>query len=65
MNYDNWKTHNPDDDRCEYCGAHPRDFFGWQPTQCSGECRQSFRDPDFEYEQMRDEPETGSMEDWP
>jgi hypothetical protein len=22
--YDDWKTHNPDDDRCEFCGAHPQ-----------------------------------------
>ena len=20
--YDDWKTHNPDDDRCEFCGAN-------------------------------------------
>lgn len=20
--YDAWKTHNPDDDRCEFCGVH-------------------------------------------
>ena len=22
--YDDWKTHNPADDCCEYCGADPR-----------------------------------------
>jgi hypothetical protein len=54
--YDDWKTHNPDDDRCEHCGVHPRECAGgWQPEQCTGECGRSWRDPDFEYDQMRDE----------
>lgn len=54
--YDEWKTHDPDDDRCEFCGASPyamRD--GWQPRDCTGECRRSWRDPDAEYDRMRDE----------
>lgn len=57
MSYDDWKTHNPDDDRCEHCGAAPWEFRrgGWQPGPCTGECRQQFRDPDAEYEAMRDE----------
>ena len=54
--YDAWKTHNPDDDRCEYCGVHPRDCSGgWQPDRCTGECGAVWRDPDFEYDRMRDE----------
>ena len=54
--YDDWKTHNPDDDRCEFCGAAPWESRGgWQPAGCTGECRTSWRDPDHEYEKMRDE----------
>ena len=55
--YDAWKTHNPDDDRCEFCGADPRyeGRDGWRPEHCTGECRQSFRDPDAEYDAWRDE----------
>ena len=56
MSYDDWKTHNPDDDRCEFCGCAPWEFRGgWQPGPCTGECRQSFRDPDREYDEMMDE----------
>ena len=54
--YDAWKTHNPDDNRCEICGAAPyecRD--GWQPDSCTGECNRGWRDPDAEYEATRDE----------
>lgn len=44
--YDDWKTHNPDDDRCEFCGVHPRECRGgWQPDLCTGECGRSWRDP--------------------
>lgn len=54
--YDDWKTHNPDDDRCEFCGVHPRECRGgWQPDLCTGECGRSWRDPDYEYDKMRDE----------
>jgi hypothetical protein len=54
MSYDDWKTHNPDDDRCEFCGAAPWESRGgWQPSGCNGECRTSWRDPDHEYEKMR------------
>jgi hypothetical protein len=56
MTYDDWKTHNPDDDRCEFCGVHPREVHaGWQPDRCNGECGRAWRDPDYEYDQMRDE----------
>lgn len=55
--YDDWKTHNPDDDRCEFCGVHPRECRGgWRPDRCTGECGRSWRDPDYEYEAMRDDP---------
>jgi hypothetical protein len=55
--YDDWKTHNPDDDRCEFCGAHPRECrAGWRPDSCNGECGRGWRDPDAEYDAMRDEP---------
>lgn len=54
--YDEWKTHNPDDDRCEFCGAYPWEMRnGWQPEGCSGECRKVWRDPDAEYDSWRDE----------
>lgn len=55
--YDNWKTHNEDDERCEFCGAHPREAAkGWQPASCTDECGRVWRDPDAEYERMREEP---------
>lgn len=54
--YDDWKTHNPDDDRCEFCGANPHESRGgWQPEGCNGGCHIVWRDPDQEYEKMRDE----------
>ena len=53
--YDNWLTHNPDDDRCEHCGALPSS--GWEPSECTGECGVKWRDPDAEYERRRDEAE--------
>ena len=53
--YDEWKTHDPADDCCEFCGADPRYCRGWQPNECTGECGQRFRDPDAEYEAMRDD----------
>ena len=28
---------------------------GWQPEKCNGECGKGWRDPDAEYERMRDE----------
>lgn len=56
MSYDDWKTHNPDDDRCEFCGAAPGEARGgWQPDGCTGECGTVWRDPDQEYEKARDE----------
>jgi hypothetical protein len=54
-NYDSWKTHNPDDDRCEYCGADPSEAqHGWQPDACNGRCNISWRDPDAELERIKD-----------
>lgn len=54
--YDEWKTHNPDDDRCEFCGANPDDCrAGWQPECCTGECGQGWRDPDAENDARRDD----------
>jgi hypothetical protein len=29
VSYDDWKTHNPDDDRCEFCGAAPLGMSWW------------------------------------
>lgn len=53
--YDEWKTHDPADDRCEYCGADPSDCrAGWQPHGCTGECGHVWRDPDAELEERRD-----------
>jgi hypothetical protein len=54
--YDDWKTHNPDDDRCEHCGVNKREWLGgWQPERCTGECERVWRDPDYEYDRLRDE----------
>jgi len=54
--YDEWKTHDPDDDRCEFCGAHPNESRqGWAPENCTGKCNTSWRDPDYEYDRTRDE----------
>jgi len=42
--------------RCEFCGAAPWECRGgWQPNNCTGECGKGWRDPDHEYEKMRDE----------
>lgn len=54
--YDAWKTHNPDDDCCSYCGAMPWECrAGWQPERCTGQCGIKWRDPDDEYDRMRDD----------
>jgi hypothetical protein len=60
--YDDWKTHNPADDCCQYCGADPRYCRGgWQPDECNGECGRSFRDPDYERDlRIEDEPSSRS-----
>lgn len=60
--YDDWKTHDPADDRCEFCGADPRyeGRGGWQPERCNGECGRRFRDPDEALDEARErerEPE--------
>lgn len=55
--YDDWKTSDPSDDCCQHCGVDFRSCrSGWQPGECTGECRRAWRDPDDEYERMRDEP---------
>lgn len=55
--YDDWKLQSPyDNDGCEFCGAREND--GWQPHDCTGECRRNFRDPDAEYDAMRDDRES-------
>lgn len=54
MTYDSWKAHNPIDDCCEFCGAGPN-HKGWRPDSCTGECGLQWRDPDAEYDRMRDE----------
>ena len=55
-NYDAWRLSNPEDDCCEFCGASDRVCrSGWQPDECTGECRRGWRDPDYEYEMRRDE----------
>lgn len=56
--YDTWKTMSPYDENpcCEFCGASDREAAkGWQPDHCTGECRRSWRDPDAEYDAMRDD----------
>lgn len=57
--YDNWKTSDPDEDRCEFCGIHARHCRdGWQPDCCTGECRRSWRDPDYERDQRIEDERT-------
>lgn len=54
--YDEWKTRDPDEDRCEFCGADAGACrAGWEPSSCTGECGQQWRDPDAEYERRRDD----------
>jgi hypothetical protein len=61
MTYDDWKTHNPDDDRCELC-IRGSVAGSWQPHCCTGQCERIWRDPDYEYEKMRDEPSDNPFE---
>lgn len=55
--YDEWKTRDPDDDRCEFCGARNEGHTarGWQPDECTGKCRRSWRDPNAENDARRDD----------
>ena len=54
--YHEWLTHNPDDDRCEHCGAFPYECrAGWQPERCTGECNRRWRDPDAERDMQMDD----------
>lgn len=54
--YDEWKTRDPDEGLCEFCGVHERSCRGgWQPDCCTGECGRNWRDPDAERGRMRDE----------
>lgn len=53
--YDAWKTHNPADDLCEFCGADALLCAGWEPDGCTGECNTKWRDPDAEYDAMCDD----------
>jgi hypothetical protein len=58
--YDDWKTHNPDDDRCEFCGAHERECrAGWEPDRCTGKCGHVWRDPDAERDRMIEDAADG------
>ncbi len=52
--YDAWKTTDPADGCCEHCGAMPSRK-GWQPDECTGECGIMWRDPDAEYDRMRED----------
>ena len=56
--YDEWKTRNPEDDRCEFCGAYPSE------CRCTGKCGRGWRDPDFERDQARDDA-MGPQFDYP
>jgi hypothetical protein len=57
--YDSWKLMSPDEERprCEHCGAPDQASTakGWQPDCCTGECGIKWRDPDAEYDAMRDD----------
>ena len=56
--YDEWKTRDPDDDRCEFCGTREGGD-GWQPDACDGKCRRVWRDADDENDARRDDRMTG------
>ncbi len=54
--YDAWKTRDPDEDRCEFCGVNMRyaDMrFG--PDECTGECGRRFDDPDRARDERMDD----------
>ena len=54
--YDEWLARDPDEERCEFCGAHIREAAGgWHPNACTGACGLRWRDPDAEYEAKRDD----------
>lgn len=54
--YDAWKTTPDAESTCEVCGAGASMFRnGWQPDECTGECGIKWRDPDAEYDAMRDD----------
>lgn len=62
--YDEWKTRDPDEDRCEFCGIHARDCRGgWQPAACTGECGLRWRDPDAAREAARDDARFNAIAD--
>lgn len=53
--FDAWLSHNPEDDKCEFCGAHPSECrSGWKPDDCTGECGRRWRDPDTEYDKKEE-----------
>lgn len=42
----------------DFCGVAPWECRGgWQPDKCTGDCGKGWRDPDAEYEKMRDDRE--------
>lgn len=41
MSYDDWKTHDPDDDRCEFCGVYPRECRGIRENEGRGMSNES------------------------
>jgi hypothetical protein len=55
LGYDAWKLACPYEKQCEFCGATGNESRkGWQPQVCTGECGIRWRDPDAEYEAMKD-----------
>lgn len=54
--YDSWKTYDRDcKSRCEFCGVEFASLRGWQPDECTGDCKIVWRDPDAEYAAKRDD----------
>jgi hypothetical protein len=61
---DAYLTTDPREYLCDYCGADARyeGRDGWQPWCCTGKCGRRWRDPDAEYDALRDEPRDDSDE---
>ena len=54
--YDAWRLSGPpeSDDECKHCGAYRADLCKYAPTNCTGACEWTFRDPDDDRDAMWD-----------
>lgn len=62
MSYDAWKLESPEEESdrlygpwCEFCECHIPRGANYQPDCCTGACGTRWRDPDADYEAMRDD----------